>query len=132
MYRCYQKKKSRSTASDDNENTPDEGIPQAELQTVSKGKENVILKHSMSQTLDRDAGGGGAWGHPSFGISVNPIWTKGGRLCPPYYYWAPHLLGQCGVSASKKVWSQKQTIKGKRRRFVRSFNKKNSESFIEN
>ena len=52
MYRCYQKKKSRSTASDDNENTPDEGIPQAELQTVSKGKENVILKHSMSQTLD--------------------------------------------------------------------------------
>ena len=23
---------------------------------------------------------------PSFGISVNPIWTKGGRLCPPYYY----------------------------------------------
>ena len=51
MYRCYQKKKSRSTASDDNENTPDEGIPQAELQTVSKGKENVVLKHSMSQTL---------------------------------------------------------------------------------
>ena len=52
MYRCYQKKKSRSTASDDNENIPDGGIPQAELQTVSKGKENVILKHSMSQTLD--------------------------------------------------------------------------------
>ena len=48
MYRCYQKKKSRSTASDDNENTPDREI----TQTVSKGKENVILKHSMSQTLD--------------------------------------------------------------------------------
>ena len=52
MYRCYQKKKSGSTASDDNENTPDEGIHQAKLQNVSKGKENVILKHSMSQTLD--------------------------------------------------------------------------------
>ena len=48
MYRCYHKKKSHSTARDDDENTPDGGITQAELQTVSK----VILKHSMSQTLD--------------------------------------------------------------------------------
>ena len=45
----------------------------------------------------RDAGGGGAGEGacappPSFGISVNPIWTKGGRLCPPYYYWPPIFL----------------------------------------
>jgi hypothetical protein len=33
---------------------------------------------------------------------------------------------------AKKVCSQKLTIKGKRRRFVRSFTKKNSESFDEN
>ena len=29
---------------------------------------------------------------PSFGISVNPIQTKGGSLCPPY------LFGRCGIS----------------------------------
>ena len=50
----------------------------------------------------RDAGGGGGAGKArapqSFGISVNPIRTKGGRLCPPYYYWPPHLFGRCGVS----------------------------------
>ena len=51
--------------------------------------------------LSREAGGGGAGGArapPKFGISVNPIRTKGGRLCPPYYYWPPHLFGRCGAS----------------------------------
>ena len=34
----------------------------------------------------RDAGGGGACAPPpSFRVSFNPICTKGGRLCPPYY-----------------------------------------------
>ena len=28
----------------------------------------------------------------SFGISVNPIQTKGDRLCPQYYYWHPIFL----------------------------------------
>ena len=28
----------------------------------------------------------------SFGISVNPIRTKRGRLFPPYYYWPPIFL----------------------------------------
>ena len=45
-------------------------------------------------------GAGGACAPPSFGISVNPIRTKGGRLCPLYYYWPPHLYGQCGVSVT--------------------------------
>ena len=59
---------------------------------------------AMSNIIDaycRDAGGGGAGGARApqkFGISVNPIRTKGGRLCPPYYYWPPHLFGRCGVS----------------------------------
>ena len=48
-------------------------------------------------------GGRGARAPPSFGISVNPIRTKGGRLCPPYYYWPPHLFGRCGVSEFKTV-----------------------------
>ena len=42
----------------------------------------------------------------------------------------PFLLGCCTLA--KKVCSQKLKIKGKRRRFVRSFTKKNSESFDEN
>ena len=53
----------------------------------------------------RDAGGGvgvggrGAYAPPPrFGISLNPIWTKGGRLGPLYYYVPPHLFGRCGVS----------------------------------
>ena len=42
----------------------------------------------------RDAGGGGRGDMcpPSFGISVNPIRSKGSRLCPPYYYWPPIFL----------------------------------------
>ena len=29
----------------------------------------------------------GAIAHPDFGRSVNPISTRGNRLCPPKYYW---------------------------------------------
>jgi hypothetical protein len=45
--------------------------------------------------VSRDAGGGGAGGArapPSFGISVNPIRTKGGRLCPPITTGPPIFL----------------------------------------
>ena len=34
-------------------------------------------------------GTGGAMAHPDFGRSVNPISTRGDRLCPPNYYWHP-------------------------------------------
>ena len=44
MYRCYKKSKSGFTAKEYNENT--------QLQTVAQGKENVVFKHSMSQTHD--------------------------------------------------------------------------------
>ena len=44
-------------------------------------------------------GAGGARAPPSFGISVNPIRTKGGRLCSTYYYWPPQTFGRRGVSA---------------------------------
>ena len=30
-------------------------------------------------------GAGGALAPPEFGSSVNPIPTRGGRLCPPHY-----------------------------------------------
>ena len=55
---------------------------------------NGMSKMALSM-CSRDAGGGGAGGAcapPSFGISVNPIRTKGGSLCPPYYYWPPIFL----------------------------------------
>ena len=32
-------------------------------------------------------GAGGAMAPSDFGRSVNPISTKGDRLCPPNYYW---------------------------------------------
>ena len=36
---------------------------------------------------------------PVFGRSNNPIRTRGGRFCPPYYYWPlPQIFGWCGVS----------------------------------
>ena len=59
--------------------------------------------NSISEMKNRDAGAGGAGGArapPSFGISVNPIRTKGADYArhittvPP-----PHLFGRCGVSA---------------------------------
>ena len=34
----------------------------------------------------------------SFRMSVNPIWTKGGRLCPPYYYMPLHLFSDDAAS----------------------------------
>ena len=37
----------------------------------------------------------------SFGISVNPIWTKGGRLCPPYYYVPPPIFYDNVASLAK-------------------------------
>ena len=63
-----------------------------------------MIRSIVSMNWPRDAGGGGAGGAcapPSFGISVNPIRTKGGRLCPLYYYVPPHLFGRCGCGISE-------------------------------
>ena len=37
-------------------------------------------------------GAGGAMAPPDFGRSVNPISTRGKRLCPPNYYWQPRIF----------------------------------------
>ena len=37
-------------------------------------------------------GAGGAMVPPEFGRSVNPISTRGDRLCPPNYYWHPRIF----------------------------------------
>ena len=37
-------------------------------------------------------GAGGQLPQSVFGKSVNPIPTRWGRLCPPYYYWPPIFL----------------------------------------
>ena len=37
-------------------------------------------------------GAGGAMATPDFGRSVNPILTRGDRLCPPQYYEPPGFL----------------------------------------
>ena len=35
---------------------------------------------------------GCAMAHPDFGRSINPIATRGDRLCPPYYYWHTRIF----------------------------------------
>ena len=37
-------------------------------------------------------GAGCAIAHPDSGRSVNPISTRGDRLCPPNYYWHPWIF----------------------------------------
>ena len=46
---------------------------------------------------------GGAWeasAPPIFGRSVNPISTRGSRLCPPKYYEPPRIFRPCDGPAS--------------------------------
>ena len=69
-----------------------------------------MFKESLyvAETPELGGGAGGARASPpSFGISVNPIRTKGGRLCPPYYYYlittCPHLFGRCRISGKLMV-----------------------------
>ena len=35
---------------------------------------------------------GCAMAHPDFGRSINPISTRGDRLCPPNYYWHTRIF----------------------------------------
>ena len=35
---------------------------------------------------------GCAMAHPDFGSSVNPISTRGDKLCPPNYYWHTRIF----------------------------------------
>ena len=37
-------------------------------------------------------GAGHAMAPPDFARSVNPISTRGDRLCPPNYYWHPRIF----------------------------------------
>ena len=46
-------------------------------------------------------GAGGARESPNFGRSVNPISTRGDRLCPPDYYWNPQIFRSSDGPADK-------------------------------
>ena len=68
------------------------------LRQLRLNRHSICIRTVTSETPEV---GGGRRGTcpPSFGISVNPIRTKGGRLGPLYYYEPPpHLFGRCGVS----------------------------------
>ena len=54
----------------------------------------LILADAINLFAETPEVGGarGAYASLSFGVSVNPIRTKGGRLCPPYYYVPPIFL----------------------------------------
>ena len=47
--------------------------------------EKVYLVFNVKFTAVVSGGDGGALAPPEFGSSVNPIPTRGGRLCPPHY-----------------------------------------------
>ena len=50
--------------------------------------DTLIRVDAVEKCLDRavvSGGAGGALAPPEFGSSVNPIPTRGGRLCPPHY-----------------------------------------------
>ena len=46
FYHCYKKKKCQNTASDENKNTPNKVIPQAQLENIINELEDAILDHS--------------------------------------------------------------------------------------
>ena len=49
-----------------------------------------ILKFALLKFSYLWACGRGDVSTPSFVSHLDPISTKGGRLCPPYLYWCPH------------------------------------------
>ena len=72
----------------------------AELDFMKTNSDQNKMKTRLIQKyLPRDARGG---------VLINPIRTKGGRLCLPYYYVPPNLFGRCGVSAANMFQLLKQ------------------------
>ena len=63
---------------------------------------------------------GCAMAHPDFGRSVNPISTRGDRLCPPNYYWHTRIFrpsdgpglptGETGTTADAHKFSETLTL----------------------
>ena len=54
----------------------------------------INLYHKVASSMPRGVARGGAEGArapPEFGRSVNPIQTRGGRLCPSHYCQPPRI-----------------------------------------
>ena len=73
-------------------------------------------------------GAGSAMAHPDFGRSVNPISTRGYRLCSPNYYWHPRIFrpsdgpDDCIKSSMGKVEKKDTSFKnGLMRKIYRLF-----------
>ena len=56
------------------------------------------------------AGGLGGLAHPEFGSSVNPIPTKGGRLCLPHYWLPPPEFENLTASLNLEVGGHVVTL----------------------
>ena len=55
-----------------------------------------VQKKTISSSRPVASGGaGGAKAPPVFGQTVNPISTRGDRLCPPQYYEPPRIFRPC-------------------------------------
>ena len=56
-------------------------------------KKVVLLLHWLPNQVRLRAWGHENWSPRSFGSNLNPISTRGARLCPPYTeYWCPHQV----------------------------------------
>ena len=56
-------------------------------------KADTVLPYSSALLRPVVPGCAGcAMAHPDFGRSVNPISTRGDRLCPPNYYWHTRIF----------------------------------------
>ena len=58
---------------------------------VASSKTNCLEAHRLSRPVVPGCAGC-AMAHPEFGKSVNPISTRGNRLCPPNYYWHTQIF----------------------------------------
>ena len=57
-------------------------------------KKNSAATRCRAATAAKDAKD---WSLPSFGSQLNPISTRGGRLCPPNCYWRPRIFRPSNV-----------------------------------
>ena len=67
---------------------------------------------------------GYAMAHPGFGRSVNPISTRGDRLCPPNYYWHTRIFRPSDGPVIKIYLLESQ------KKFTRNFKRQCSSSSL--
>ena len=63
------------------------------------------------EASSRGVARGGARAPPEFGRSVNPIQTRGGRLCPSHYFQPPRIQKAIYISAVQAIKKQIDAVR---------------------